>query len=179
MRNLAIPTLASSLLFVSLAIAGCAADASLGSGGGTDPVDDQELKAPPDKSSELFLGKWESTTKDVPAVGPLPFETNIRSLEFRAERADSSRYARYRMIEVVRPSCDDCRDETEPDGTYRSIADKPSDLTRGKLYRTNGGHQATRDFYEFDGDILRLKATGLGADSRTVVREFRRIRTKR
>jgi hypothetical protein len=138
--------------------------------------DDQEIRQAPDGSHQLFLGKWESTIRDVPRTGGLPFESNIRSLEFKSERDDSRTYARFRLVMVVRPDCDSCRDETISDGTYRSIGESRQNLKKGKVYLTEGGNTSSREFYEIDGDTLRLKATGLGADSRTVVREFKKVR---
>ncbi len=170
----------SLLIFVALAFG------SLNCGGSeaSTPDDglsaeDQEIRQAPDGSHELFLGKWVSTTADVPRTGGLPFETNIRSLEFKSERDDSRTYARFRLVMVVRPDCNSCRDETSPEGTYRSIAESRTNLKKGKLYTTSGGNTSSRDFYEIDGDILRLKATGLGADNRTVIREFKRVTTGR
>jgi hypothetical protein len=139
-------------------------------------ADDQDVKAAPDGSHALFLGKWESTTKSVAKVGPLPFETNIRSLEFKSDRDDSSSLTRYRLVLVVRPDCSDCKDQTFAEGTYRSIATTPGDLAKGKIYTTEGGNTSSRAYYEIDGDILRLKSTGLGAEGRTVIRELKRVR---
>jgi hypothetical protein len=138
--------------------------------------DDQEIRQAPDGSHTLFLGKWESTTRDVPRTGGLPFESNIRSLEFKSERDDSRTYARFRLVLVIRPDCDTCRDETFAEGTYRSIAESRQNLKKGKVYITEGGNTSSRDFYEIDGDTLRLKSTGLGGDNRTVIREFKKVR---
>ena len=166
------------LVFLVAAPAGlihCAGDETTG-GQGEAAGDEQELQKAPDKSHELFLGRWESTTKTVPKTGELPFETNIRSLEFKSERADSNTHARFRLVMVVRPGCSDCKDELIEGGTYRSIATSPSDLKKGKLFVTEGGNTSSRDFYEIDGDALHLTATGLGADNKTVTREFRRVK---
>lgn len=165
--------LLSLAVLLPLAIVGCAADQDASPSSPTES-DEADLKKAPDGSHTRFLGKWTSAITDVPEVGDLPFESNIRSLEFKSTRDDSSSYVRYRMIEVVRPSCDTCRDETISEGTYRSIAASASSLNKGKVYVTEGGNNASRFFYELDGDVLKLTATGLGADSRTVVREFKR-----
>jgi hypothetical protein len=170
MRDL---TLLVSAAILSLGLVHCAGESAADDGAASEEA---ELKKAPDKSHELFLGKWASTTQDVPTKGPLPFETNVRSLEFKSERADSSSHVRFRLAIVVRPDCSTCKDETIPEGTYRSIADSADDLTRGKLFTTEGGNTSSREFYEIKGDTLKLRATGLGADNKTVVREFRRVK---
>ncbi len=167
--------LGAALAFSTVHCAG-ETDGSTAAPSGDIAADDQDVKAAPDKSHDLFVGKWESTTKSVPRTGSLPFETNIRSLEFKTERDDSSTYTRYRLVLVIRPDCSTCKDETFAEGTYRSIGAAPNDLKKGKIYTTEGGNTSSRDFYEIDGDLLRLRTPGLGADNRTVTREFRRVR---
>jgi hypothetical protein len=134
-----------------------------------------ELRAAPDRSPETFLGKWESTVRDVPEVGRLPFESNLRSLEFTSTRDDSSSYVRFRLVQVIRPDCADCKDEIFPKGTYRSIASSPSDLNSGKLYVTEGGNTSSRFFYRIEGDELQITGTGYQPGNRTVVRKFKRV----
>jgi hypothetical protein len=135
---------------------------------------DQAAEEKFDDSHKLFEGKWESVIQDVPKKGDLPFEANIRSMEFSNKRVDSTTHVRFHYAHVVRPGCDSCTDETEENGSYRSIADKPEDLTKGKVFTTGNSNQSSRDFYEFEGkDKLTLTAT---IDGKKIKREFRRVK---
>jgi hypothetical protein len=147
----------------------CDGDAGTDTPSGTGE-DDIKVK---DDSFKMFVGKWKSTTEQVAPKGDLPFNHNIRRLEFTTERDDSDRHERRRMIMVVRPGCDTCVDETIPKGTYRSEATPATDQKKGKVFTTEGGNTSSRDFYEFDGDLLRLSTT-IGGEK--VVREFKRDR---
>ena len=137
-------------------------------------TEDELGRAAEDDSWKAFLGVWESTER-VAAVGSVSPEHMIRSLEFKPERDDTSRYARRRMIEIVRPDCASCTDKTYDEGTYRSVADA-SRPRRGKIYTTTGGNTSSRDYYEISEDGASLTLEGTMGDGSKVTRVLQKKR---
>jgi hypothetical protein len=137
---------ASAIVAVAL-LAGCG-----GSEAGMTGDDQNVTQATvPADAFKVLVGKWKSTVTDVPKTGELPFESNIRSLEFTTADANSVAFIRHKLILVIRSD----KDETFPHGTYRTVAAEPGSK-KGTIAVTEGGSTSSQFDYELDGDHLRL-----------------------